>query len=196
LRRVEEIPSFAEPATPAGAPAAFVWIGRLVDYKQPLDYLALAEALPEARFRMIAMETGETSAWLASEVRERAASLPNLELLPPRGRAELATLMDEAVAVVSTSGLEGMPNVFLEGWARGVPALSLRFDPDGRIEEHGLGHAAGGSFDAFRQAAERLWHERAERAEAAERVRAYMARTHSEEAVGARWAALLEEVAS
>jgi glycosyltransferase involved in cell wall biosynthesis len=196
LRRIEEIASFAEPAAPAGEPLAFVWIGRLVDYKQPLDYLALAEALPEARFRMVAMETGETAPELSRELRERSARLPNLELLPPRGRAELGAVLDEAVAVVSTSGLEGMPNVFLEGWARGVPALSLRFDPDGRIAAHGLGHAAGGSFERFRDAADELWRERGERAELSERVRGYIERTHSEGAVGARWAVLLDEVSA
>ncbi len=195
LDRVEEIPSFAEPAAPAGEPVAFVWIGRLVDYKQPLDYVALAEALPEARFRMVTMETGETPPALARELRERAGALDNLELLPPRGRDELGTVLDEAVAVVSTSGLEGMPNVFLEGWARGVPALSLRFDPDGRIAAHDLGHAAEGSFEAFRRGAEELWRGRGDRAELAARVRAYIERTHSPEAVGARWAALLDEVA-
>ena len=124
LRRLVEIPSFAEPAEGAGEPRAFLWMGRLVDYKNPLEYVALAEALPEASFRMIAVETGETPTELSRELRERAGRLANLELLPPRSRGDVGALLDEAVAVVSTSHLEGMPNVFLEGWARGVPALS------------------------------------------------------------------------
>jgi len=195
LGQVHEIPSFAEPAAAqSGAPSAFLWTARLVDYKQPLRLLDLAQAVPEARFRMIAVETGETPAELASELRRRAAGLPNLELLEPRGREGVMALLDEAVAVVSTSRLEGMPNVFLEGWARGVPALSLDFDPDGRIEEFGLGTAAAGDFERFAAAARELWAARAGRSELGARCRDYIERTHSLEAVAGRWAEVLEEV--
>src|SRR4051794_33207811 len=40
------------------ARGAFLWIGRLAEYKNPDDYLDLAEALPEARFRMIGVPSG------------------------------------------------------------------------------------------------------------------------------------------
>ena len=197
LRRLVEIPSFAEPAAKfAREPLAFLWMGRFVDYKNPLDYVALAEALPESNFRMIAVETGETTPELSKELHERAGRLANLELLPPRGRAEVGALLDEAVAVVSTSQLEGMPNVFLEGWARGVPALSLHFDPDGRIAAHGLGCASEGSFERFREDAADLWRTRTNRAALAVRVRDYIDRTHSLEAVGRRWAEVAAEAAT
>lgn len=196
IRHLHEIPSFAEPAaSQARKPVAFLWTARLVDYKQPLRYLDLARALPEARFRMIAVETNETPRKLAADLARGADELPNLELLEPRGRGEVAELVDEAVAVVSTSRLEGMPNVFLEGWARGVPALSLDFDPDGRIAEHDLGVAAQGSFDRFVDGARALWTGRGDRRELAERTRAYIEATHSLEAIGARWADAVEEAA-
>ena len=40
-------------ATKAEPPEGFLWVGRLVSYKRPLEYIALAEALPEARFWMV-----------------------------------------------------------------------------------------------------------------------------------------------
>ena len=48
------IPSFAEPAPSSnGGGDYFLWVDRLVEYKLPDRYVELAEALPDARFRMI-----------------------------------------------------------------------------------------------------------------------------------------------
>jgi glycosyltransferase involved in cell wall biosynthesis len=193
LERLHEIPSFAEAAAlQSKEPTSFLWTARLVDYKQPLRYLDLAQAIPDARFRMIAVETSETSPELRAELHSRVAKLANLQLLGPRSRAEVAALVDEAVAVVSTSRLEGMPNVFLEGWARGVPALSLEFDPDGRIATHGLGTAADGSFERFTGAARELWRTRDDRRHLASRIRSYVRETHSLDAVAERWVRVIE----
>ncbi len=40
---------------------------------------------------------------------------------------------------MSTSCLEGFPNVFLESWSYSKPVISLGFDPDDIISRHGLG---------------------------------------------------------
>jgi glycosyltransferase involved in cell wall biosynthesis len=192
--RVTEIPSFVEPAPPAlGERGAFVWIGRVVPYKEPLRYLDLAAALPAARFRMIAVEMPSEPA-LADEVRRRAATLPNVELLTPRPHAATMALLDDTVAVVSTSRLEGMPNVFLEAWSRGVPVLSLQFDPDGRIERRGLGVAAHSDWTAFVAGAAELWLGRRNGAPQAERARRYVEEVHGPAAVGDAWAALVTEL--
>jgi hypothetical protein len=80
-----------------------------------------------------------------------------------------------------------MPNVNLEGWARGVPALTLTYDPDGVIQRSGLGEFAGGSRDRFVAAAQSLWEERADQGMVAERCREYVARMHSEDVVAEQW---------
>src|SRR5262249_29868911 len=123
------IKSIAEPAPQTEAdPEAFLWIGRVVSYKRPLEFVELARSLPEARVWMVAMPSG----WGPSErpslqaaLEAHAREVPNLELTPPRPRDELLRLIDRAVAVVNTADHEGMPNVFLEAWARGVPSLAL-----------------------------------------------------------------------
>ena len=199
LRLVVEIPSLVEsvPPTPHAA-EAFLWSGRLVDFKQPLEFVRLAEALPEARFRMIpAAGHGRTRGGqpppseLAREVLRRAEALENLEVLDPMPHSEVMALVERAVAVVNTSTFEGMPNMWLEGWSKGVPALTLGFDPDGRIARRGLGVSAGGSFDAFVAGARELWAGRADRAGYGERVRAYVEEVHGADAVAARWQEIL-----
>jgi glycosyltransferase involved in cell wall biosynthesis len=194
--RVELIPSFAEPAsasTGAVKPEAFLWAARLVPYKQPLRYLELARAVPEARFRMIAPGTIETTDALSQQLTEAADELPNLELLPPQGRETVLEMIGRSTAVVVTSLHEGMPNVFLEAWARGVPVISLHFDPDGRIADEGLGLFADGSWEEFVAAARKLWEEPELRRQMGDRGREYVTRVHSPESVGERWTMALRD---
>src|SRR5205823_4969048 len=61
LNGVVRIASFAEGAEVSPRePEAFLWANRLVAYKHPEAYVELAEALPEARFRMVGIITSET----------------------------------------------------------------------------------------------------------------------------------------
>jgi glycosyltransferase involved in cell wall biosynthesis len=205
LSRVVEIPSFAQPAAlSTAAPEAFFWVGRLDRYKQPLRYVELAESMPDARFWMVARRldpersggspgTSDDAA-LEQEVLQRAARLPNLELLEQRPHAEAMELVDRSVAVVNTGRAEGMPNLFLEAWARGIPVLSYEFDPDSRIAREGLGVSAEGSLERFRAGARRLWEERGDRSQLARRVRDHVESTHGLEAVTRRWQRLIADL--
>jgi glycosyltransferase involved in cell wall biosynthesis len=189
------IPSFAQPAEPPNAtPDAFLWADRLVDYKRPELFLDLAEALPEAPFRMILVPTAET-AWyqeLVEHVRRRAGELANVELLETQPRPALLDYISRAIAVVKTSEVEGMPNTFLEAWARGVPVLSFSVDPDRRVADNDIGVVAGGSMERFVQGARELAHDAHLRAEMGERARAFIEQVHSPPAVARRWQAVLE----
>jgi glycosyltransferase involved in cell wall biosynthesis len=194
LPRVMRISSFAEPAEgPPVPPVAFLWIGRLVPYKEPQRYLDLAEALPEAKFRMIGIDFRDHLD-LAADVRRRAGTIPNLELIEPQPRERAMRLVEEAVALVNTSRLEGMPNVFLEAWAREVPVLTLSFDPDGRVTEHDLGVSAEGSWERFLAGARRLWEARDRRSALWAHTRVYVEMAHGLEAVTGRWLELIEEL--
>src|SRR5439155_6135902 len=124
---------------------------------------------------------GRESPDLVRAVERGAATTPNLELLSPRPRRELMDLVDRAVAVVNTADFEGMPNIFLEGWSRGVPALALTHDPDGVIERERIGTFAHGSFFRFVELANRMWERRDEQAGLAARCQAYVAREHASE---------------
>lgn len=198
IRRVVQIPSFAElaPSPTADEPArrdAFLWFGRCVGQKQPLRYVELAHALPEASFLMIPVP-GEANSRELDDVRTAAETIPNLELLRPMPHDRLLQLISSAVAVVNTSVLEGMPNTFLEAWACGVPVLTLQFDPDGIVDRNSLGISAQGSWPRFVEGARELWEGRGDRENLAHRVRAYVQDAHSMEAVGARWSDLIAEV--
>ncbi|HEX6506174.1 MAG TPA: glycosyltransferase family 4 protein [Chloroflexota bacterium] len=190
-RRAVLIRSVADrpPQQPRSA-EAFVWIGRFASYKRPDRYVELARSLPEARFWMVAVPSADGKE-LEQATRAAANTLPNLELLEPRSLNEVGKLMESAVACVNTSDFEGMPNVLLEGWARGVPALAFAHDPGGVIERHGLGGFAGGSFERFQALAAALWRERTNDEVTSSRCREYVATHHSSDAIAKAWARVL-----
>lgn len=170
-------------------PEAFLWIGRLAWYKRPLAFVELARSLPDLPFCLV--ETRASGDTMASEVAKAAAGVANLELVSPRPRDELMTLIDRAVAVVNTSDFEGLSNVFLEAWSRGVPALALTHDPSDVITTNGLGEFAHGSPAELAAGADRLWRSRFERDDLARRCRRYTIENHAAEIVAAQWLRLL-----
>lgn len=172
-------------------PDAFLWIGRLTWYKRPHAYLDLAEAVPEAKFRMVGVPSGPEGPRLAAELAERARSLDNVELLAPRPRDELGELYDSAVAVVNTAQFEGMPNIFLEGWARGVPALAEIHDPDGMIVREGLGLFANGDPVLMAEHARSMWESRQNMQELEGHCVRYVREHHALEVVADVWEDLL-----
>ena len=189
------IPSFAEPAPSANSGGEyFLWVDRLVEYKLPDSYVELAEALPEARFRMVASLMSETPPGMPERIEAAAERLPNLELLPPCPRSDVLEEMRGAVALVKTSRVEGMPNGFLEAWARGVPVLSLNVDPDAKIANNDIGVVTDGSMERLIEAAASLWRDPELQTAIGERARRFVQDVHSPEVVADRWVEMLEEL--
>jgi len=194
-RRVSVIRNISQPApTQDEVPVAFLWVGRLVAYKRPLEYIALARALPEARFWMVGVPIPHVAGdqMVIEAVLAEARSVPNLELLTPQPHVELQRLMARAVALVNTAAFEGMSNVLLEGWSMGVPALVLSHDPDRVLTRHGLGAFAAGEADRLVESARELWRTRHDRVYLSQRCRTYIATQHAPEIIAQQWAALLE----
>jgi glycosyltransferase involved in cell wall biosynthesis len=172
------IPSLAEPAPARRAvPEALLWVGRLTSYRRPEDFVALARALPHVPCWMVGSPS-RADPDMPARIAELADGCDNLVLLEPTSRERLQRLIERSAAIVHTSEFEGMSNVVLEGWARGVPALALRYDPDGVIERHGLGWFAGGDSQRFVAAAEEAWANRADQAELVRRCREYVRERH------------------
>jgi glycosyltransferase involved in cell wall biosynthesis len=198
LRRrqhLEQIPSFAEPApAQVSDPDTFLWVSRISGHKQPLEFTRLARVLPEARFVMVDGPSPDIDTELLEKLRREAEGLSNFTMTGPLRREEVLAYLEHAVAIVSTSEWEGMPNVFLEAWARSVPALSLAFDPDGLIAERGLGIAAAGSWERFVEGASALWSDAKLRETLGRNGRAYLEERHDPAKVCDRWQEVLERI--
>ena len=100
-----------------------LWVGMLHENKRPELFLELAARLPQRRFVMIGGPREGSRAFF-ERIRARAEALPNLELTGFLPLAQVEPWFDRARVLVNTSTYEGMPNTFLQAWARGVPTVA------------------------------------------------------------------------
>jgi glycosyltransferase involved in cell wall biosynthesis len=101
-------------------------VGTIHGYKRPEWLLDIAARLPHRRFVMVGGPSAGARykpGYLES-IRDRAATLPNVHFTGFLPLAEVERWFDRARVLVSTSVYEGMPNVFLQAWARGVPTVA------------------------------------------------------------------------
>lgn len=65
--------------------------------------------------------------------------LSNVKFLGRLDHESTLSYIAKSKALISTSYIEGFPNVFLEAWALGTPIISLHVNPDNIIEKYNLG---------------------------------------------------------
>jgi glycosyltransferase involved in cell wall biosynthesis len=116
-----------------------LWVNNLRPFKRPELLLEIASRLPMFRFRMIGGPcTGMEEYYV--EIKASAVGVQNLEFLGPIPYEQVHEHFARARLLVNTSEAEGFPNTFLQAWMHGVPVLSF-FDPDGVIQEQGVGRS-------------------------------------------------------
>lgn len=165
------------PDSRTAAPGRHVlWVSTIRRLKRPGLFLDLAEALPGYRFRMIGGPS-RSEASLFDAVKERAATLPNVEFLGFVPYAEIDEHFDQASVLVNTSESEGFPNTFLQAWARGVPTVSF-IDSGARAGGRPVGYRAGTLAEMIGRLTAWLASD-TERAREGRRCRDYVADHHS-----------------
>lgn len=110
-----------------------LWVGRNDPVKNPLDFVRLAQALPQLHFVVIG--AGLTPETLP---RDMGASVPpNLTLTGPASHSEVQDALAACSSLVVTSKREGLPTLVLEGMAHGKPVVVP--DESGCLEAVGGG---------------------------------------------------------
>ncbi len=169
-----------------------VWVGNVFGGRRSkgLDDLAvLAGTLPDVRFIVVgALEAGAAGPALGA-LRE----LPNVELTGALPHADTQRRIARSRLVLNTSPSEGFSNVMLEGWSLGRPSVTLWVDPDGLLNEQGLGLCAEGDVLRMAKAIRGLLADDARRHEMAARCRAYVAERHGADRVAEAFEALAAE---
>ncbi len=118
-------------------PPIVLWVGATADVKQPELFLKLAEALPRARFQIIATPSASQERY--NEIRQNAQRIKNLEFLGFVPFDEINQYFGAASILVNTSKFEGFPYAFIQAWMNYTPVVSLNSDPDEIICQYQLG---------------------------------------------------------
>jgi glycosyltransferase involved in cell wall biosynthesis len=187
-REAVHIPSCYVPPARACAPEPdrVLWVAMLRRAKRPELFLELARRLPRYRFTMVggaALDDPEFHAHIEALARE----LPNVEFTGFLPLAQAERWFDRARLLVNTSLYEGMPNTFLQAWARGVPTVSTV--DIGTPVNHSVR-----DLDGLARTVERLLAEPAAWREASARCRAHFASTHAPEETMARYGRVFSQV--
>src|SRR3954469_19262265 len=187
-----QLPPDAKSGKGLGAADRVLWVGTIHGYKRPEMFLDIAERLPERRFVMVGGPSvgGERlKAGYFEEIRERAARLPNVEFTGFLPLAQVEPWFDRARVLVSTSVYEGMPNTFMQAWARGIPTVA---SVDVGAPVHRVfADTAGGAAEI-----EALFGDESRYSAASAACREYFERNHSPRGVLAKYAGLFEGLAA
>jgi len=159
------------------------WVGMLRQPKRPDLLLEIARRLPTIQFVVCGGLSGHrTPDGYGNQIIEDMRRLPNVEFMGKVAPDEAIKIIGHAALLLSTSDGEGFPSTFLEAWSHGTPVVSLRINPDHKIDRFGLGMVSGtiersvADITALLDSPER-------REEIAARARRYVAEVHSEAAV-------------
>jgi glycosyltransferase involved in cell wall biosynthesis len=159
-----------------------LWVSNIRPFKRPEMLLELAASLPAFRFHMVG-GTQPGALEYFGQIRERAASVPNVAFHGPLSYDEVERMMAQARLFVNTSESEGFPNTYLQAWARGTPVVGC-FDPDGIVQRASLGHSAQ-TVGHMRDAVQELLGSRDAWSAASARCRQHVTHTHGEKAIDA-----------
>lgn len=153
-----------------------LWVATIRERKRADLFLDLAQALPQYKFTMVG-GPGVREHALFEAISQRAKRLDNLDFAGFVPYAEIDRYFDRAILFVSTSNKEGVPNTFMDAWARGVPTVSF-FDSGARANGKPIGRIVG-SIEEMTDAVADLLENDAARSRLGEECRKYVESYHS-----------------
>jgi glycosyltransferase involved in cell wall biosynthesis len=122
----------------------FCYVGALDKRKGFVDFFELVSKAPSHHsYKVIGAPRDRTGYYYF----EKLKSFPNVKLYGKLSHKETLNHIANSKALISTSPMEGFPNVFIEAWVYGIPVLSLYFDPGDIIKNERLGTIANGNID-------------------------------------------------
>jgi glycosyltransferase involved in cell wall biosynthesis len=118
----------------------FIYVGWLDKRKGFPDFFRIIERSPQHTFKIIGPPRDKTGHLYFEQLQK----FSNVRLLGELSHSRTLEEIADSKALISTSPMEGFPNVFIEAWACGIPVYSLKVDPGNVIEREGLGVIAHG----------------------------------------------------
>lgn len=120
-----------------------LWLANIKSWKQPELFLKMATDLSELDIQFLMVGKIKNDKYI-EKIKEAEKTNHKFRYLGLKTLDESNDLIANADLFINTSkNQEGFPNTFIQAWFRGVPVISLQFDPDDIIQNHELGFVAG-----------------------------------------------------
>jgi glycosyltransferase involved in cell wall biosynthesis len=126
----------------------FIYVGDLDKRKGFTEFFEIIKKSPLHSFKVVGQPRGKTGYLYY----EKLKSYDNVTLFGRLNHSDTMYQIANSKALISTSPMEGFPNVFIEAWACGIPVLSLYVDPGAIIKKEQLGKVTNGNMDKLIQA--------------------------------------------
>jgi len=121
----------------------FIYVGSLDKRKGFAEFFELINKTRGSLYKVVGQPRDKT----AYLYYEKLKSFSNVSLLGRLSHSETMFQIANAKALISTSPMEGFPNIFIEAWACGLPVLSLNCNPGNVIVKEKLGIVANGDIN-------------------------------------------------
>ncbi len=120
-----------------------LWVGRTDPvFKRPSILISIAQKLASVNFIMIMNKTNDQ---MYNDI--SASKPPNVKLVEYVPFDRMSEIYESCGMFLSTSFMEGFPNVFLQAMCHGLPVISLEVDPDGLFSEKKCGITCEGRLE-------------------------------------------------
>jgi len=97
-----------------------IWVGRVVEEKQPEIFMKLPELLPEYHFQLVGPSAGNYQ----KQLRALAANLDNFDYLGAVNKNKVVEIFSDSDLLISTQPYSDVPLVVIEAWLSGIPVIS------------------------------------------------------------------------
>jgi glycosyltransferase involved in cell wall biosynthesis len=153
-----------------------IWVNNVKRFKRPEMFIKLASCLPDIEFAMIGrIDKGRYGNHILSLIQHGPSNLKYLGALPfDKVNTEIS--MSDILFYTSTV-VEGFGNSLIQAWMRGVPTISLNYDPDGIIERERIGYCSS-NFSVLANNARELIDNQAMLRDMGQRARSYAKINH------------------
>ena len=148
----------------------FIYVGWIDKRKGFAQFFELVKNSPKHTFKVIGPPRDKEGHFYY----EKLKSFQNVSLLGKLDHSDTLYQIATSKALISTSHMEGFPNIFIEAWAYGIPVLSLNVDPGSTIKKERLGEVLNGDLNGMLKAIDTFRYTD----DFAQRSKSYVERTH------------------
>ena len=156
-----------------------LWIGNLKAVKQPHIFVELAQRLQNTDAEFCMIGASQLTQRDFKKFNAQINQLKNLNYLGKISQDEVNAELSRGALLVNTSVAEGFSNTFIQAWMRKVPVVSLNADPDGLLQDTGLGAFAQGNEKLLADKVEELINDKQLREDMGERAQAFAYDSHA-----------------